>query len=112
MSDSERKEIIKFAVKTVNKKAKIIAGTDITPFPPNDNIGIIWSSFPEYMSKFSLQSSAIFATCEIFPLASFIATIFFIFESFKQICGSILTPVLLGTLYIIIGIFTDLEIAL
>ena len=43
------------------------------------------------------------AICDKFPLASFIATIFGIFESSKQVSGAMLTPVLLGTLYSIIG---------
>ena len=43
MSDSERKEIIKFAVKTVNKKAKIIAGTGSN----NTNSAIELSKYAE-----------------------------------------------------------------
>ena len=91
---------------------KIFDNTDITPIPPSDIIGTIWSSFPEYICKLFLQSDAISATCEIFPLASLIATIFSIFESSKHVLGSIFTPVLLGTLYKIIGIFTEDAIAL
>ena len=53
-----------------------------------------------------MQRLAIFVICEIFPLASFIATILLILESSKQVWGSIFTPVLLGTLYSIIGILT------
>ena len=63
------------------------------------------------MYKLSLQRFAIFAICERSPLASFIATIFGIFESSKQVLGSILTPVLDFTLYTIIGIDTEFAIA-
>jgi len=77
--------------------------TDITPIPPNDSIGIIWSSLPEYICKLSPHNDAIFATCDILPLASFIATMLSIFDSSKHVSGFILTPVLLGTLYSIIG---------
>ena len=41
-----------------------------------------------------------------YRLASFIATILGILESSKHVLGSIFTPVLLGTLYNIIGMFT------
>ena len=68
--------------------------TEITPRPPKDKIGIIWSSFPEYIFKLSLQSDAILATCDILPDASFIATIFSILDNSKQVSGFILTPLL------------------
>ena len=77
--------------------------TDITPIPPIDKTGRIWSSFPEYIFKLSPHKWAILATWDISPLASFIATIFEILESSKQVSGEIFTPVLLGTLYKIIG---------
>ena len=48
----------------------------------------------------------------MFPLASFIATILFILESSKQVAGLMFNPVLLGTLYKIIGILIDSAIAL
>ena len=77
--------------------------TEITPKPPNDNIGNIWSSLPEYIFKLSPHRCAISATCDKFPLASFIATILSIFDNSKQVSGKIFTPVLLGTLYNMIG---------
>lgn len=77
--------------------------TEITPIPPRDRIGTIWSSFPEYTCRFSRQSALISAICDKFPLASLIATMFEIFESSRHVSGVILTPVLLGTLYTIIG---------
>ena len=86
--------------------------TEITPIPPSDKIGIIWSSFPEYIFKLFPHKLAIFATWEIFPEASFIATIFGILESSKHTSGVIFTPVLDGTLYKIIGISTSFAIAL
>lgn len=86
--------------------------TEITPIPPKDKIGTIWSSFPEYIFKFSLHREAILAICEILPDASFIATIFSIFDNSKQVSGLILTPVLLGTLYKMIGRDTSFAIAL
>ena len=52
------------------------------------------------------------ATCEILPLASFTATIFGILESSKQVSGVIFTPVLLDTLYTIIGKEVEFAIAL
>lgn len=84
--------------------------TDITPKAPKESVGIIWSSFPEYIVISSLQSCAILATCEIFPLASFIATILGILERARQVSGSMLTPVRLGTLYNTIGRSTLLAI--
>ncbi len=89
----------------------IFDNTDITPRPPRDKIGTIWSSFPEYMCKFSRQSALISAICERFPLASFIATIFDIFDNSKHVCGKIFTPVLLGTLYKIIGSVVEFAMA-
>jgi hypothetical protein len=85
--------------------------TDITPIPPNESIGTIWSSFPEYIFKSSLQRFAISAICEMFPLASFIATMFSIFDNSLQVSGKIFTPVLLATLYNIIGSFVLFAIA-
>ena len=85
--------------------------TEITPSPPRESIGSTWSSFPLYMYKLSLQRFAIFAICERSPLASFIATIFGIFESSKQVLGSMFTPVLDFTLYTIIGIDTEFATA-
>ena len=52
-----------------------------------------------------MQRCAISAIWERLPLASFIATIFFISDNFWQVWGKIFTPVLLGTLYKIIGSF-------
>ena len=46
-----------------------------------------------------------------YRLASFIATIFGIFESSKQVLGSMFTPVLDFTLYTIIGIDTEFATA-
>ena len=55
----------------------------------------------------------IFATCEIFPDASFIPTILSTsFTSFAAVAGSILHPVLLATLYIMIGAVTSFATAL
>ena len=76
----------------------ILDSTEITPSPPKDKIGTIWSSFPEYMCKFSRHSALISAIWDKLPLASLMATIFEIFESSKHVWGVILTPVLLGTL--------------
>ena len=85
--------------------------TEITPKPPSDRIGTIWSSFPEYTCRFSLHSAFISAICDRFPLASLIATMFDIFESSKHVSGVMFTPVLLGTLYSIIGSFVSFAIA-
>lgn len=85
--------------------------TEMTPKPPKDKIGIIWSSFPEYMCKLSWHKAAILAICEILPEASLIATIFSILDNSKQVSGLILTPVLLGTLYKIIGRVTSFAMA-
>lgn len=63
------------------------------------------------MFKLSLHKYAILATWEILPEASFIATIFEILDNFRHVSGVIFTPVLLGTLYKIIGIVTSFEIA-
>ena len=63
------------------------------------------------MCKFSRQSDFISAICDKFPLASLIATIFGIFESSKQVWGSMFTPVLDFTLYTIIGIDTEFATA-
>lgn len=51
------------------------------------------------------------ATWDKFPLASFIATMFGNFDNSKHISGERLTPVLLGTLYNIIGKFVLSETA-
>lgn len=90
----------------------MLESTETTPIPPTESTGNIWSSFPEYIAKLSLHKFAISATCDIFPLASFIATILSNFESSKHVLGNMLTPVLEGTLYNIIGIFISLDIAL
>ena len=63
------------------------------------------------MGKSSPHKEAILATCDKFPLASFIPTIFEILESSRHVVGSMLRPVLLGTLYKMIGKFTWLAIA-
>ena len=89
----------------------IFERTEITPNPPNERIGKIWSSFPEYICKLSLQSAAISATWDKLPLASFMATMFSILESSKQVEGNMFKPVLLGTLYIIIGKEVEFAIA-
>ena len=86
--------------------------TEITPFPPNESIGKIWSSLPEYIAKSSPQRCAILAICEILILASLIQTILSILESSKHVSGRIFIPVLLGTLYKMIGIETEVAIAL
>ena len=53
------------------------------------------------------------ATCEILPDASLIATTFLTsFAILTAVSGRMFVPVLEGTLYIIIGIFTASEIAL
>ena len=56
--------------------------------------------------------SRLTAICEKFPLASFMAAILSIFDSSKQVSGFIFTPVLDGTLYIIIGVLIEFAIAL
>ena len=68
----------------------------MTPFPPIAHTATTWSSFPEYISKSSLAvRAAIFAIWEIFPEASFTATIFFTsFASLYIVSGSIFIPVL------------------
>ena len=90
----------------------IFERTDITPWPPNDKIGKIWSSFPEYISRLSPHKLAILVIWLILPLASLIPTIFSIFDYSKQVSGEIFIPVRLGTLYKIIGIETELLIDL
>ena len=75
-----------------------LAKTDITPLPPRDSIGTIWSSFPLYIAKSSPHNLDISATWLISPLASFIATIFLTLDNFSTVVGFILTPVLPGTL--------------
>ena len=89
-----------------------LESTDITPFPPKDKIGTIWSSFPEYIVRLSPHKLAIFATCDMLPLASFMATMFSILDSSRHVSGVMLTPVLEATLYTIIGLFTSFAIAL
>ena len=86
--------------------------TEITPLPLTDKMGTIWSSFPEYIEKSSPHKLEILETWEIFPLASLIPIILSILESSKQVSGNIFMPVLLGTLYKIIGKEVDSEIAL
>lgn len=85
--------------------------TDITPMPPRERIGTIWSSLPEYTCKFSRQSALISAIWDRFPLASFIATMLGIFDNSRQVSGNIFTPVRLGTLYKIIGSVVFLAIS-
>ena len=83
--------------------------TEITPKPPKERIGKIWSSLPEYTSN-ALDSVIVF-TWSILPDASFIATTFLFFLAISiAVSGYMFTPVLDGTLYIIIGIFTLLAI--
>ena len=53
----------------------------------------------------------VLAICDKSPLASFIATIFSIFDNSKAVSGLIFTPVLPGTLYKIIGNFVFLAIS-
>lgn len=86
--------------------------TEITPKPPRERIGKTWSSLPEYIARLLPHKLAISATCEMFPLASFTATIFSILESSKQVAGVMFRPVLLGTLYRITGMVIALAIAL
>ena len=93
------------------KFGTIFESTEITPIPPIDKIGIIWSSFPEYICRLSWHKNLVFEICEIFPQASLIATMFFTFESSKHVSGSIFTPVRDGTLYKIIGRFVHEAIA-
>ena len=50
-----------------------------------------------------MHKLAISATWEILPLASFIATILSILDKARHVSGNIFNPVLLGTLYKIIG---------
>ena len=73
---------------------------------------MFWSSFPEYIDKLFPHNAAILAIWDIFPLASFIATIFSVLDNSKQVSGNIFNPVLLGTLYKIIGYVVLLAILL
>ena len=59
----------------------------------------------------SLHKFAISATWDILPLASFMATILFILDKARQVFGDMFRPVLLGTLYKIIGKVVDDAIA-
>ena len=58
-----------------------------------------------------MHIAAILATWLMFPLASFIATILERVDNLIKFSGVILRPVLPGTLYTIIGVFTELLIA-
>ena len=40
----------------------MLDNTDITPNPPKERIGKIWSSLPEYIARLSLHKFAILAT--------------------------------------------------
>ena len=40
----------------------ILDNTEITPSPPKERVGTIWSSQPEYIASSSLQRLAICAT--------------------------------------------------
>ena len=59
----------------------MLASTEITPLPPNDNSGSIVSSLPEYIAKSLGTNLAISATWAKSPLASFTATILSILAS-------------------------------
>lgn len=50
-----------------------------------------------------MHKLAISATCDILPLASFMATMLLILDKATHVSGNIFRPVLLGTLYRIIG---------
>ena len=85
--------------------------TDITPLAPIDISGTIRPSSPEYISRHPSASIIVFDSCERLPVAAFIATILSTsFASLTAVSGSILHPVLLGTLYMIIGRSIDLAI--
>ena len=88
-----------------------MANTDITPIPPQAIVGTISPSLPEYICKFSSHILEISLICEIFPLASFMEFMLSIFESSRQVLGSMFTEVLEGTLYKIIGSDVADEIA-
>lgn len=49
----------------------ILDRTEITPAPPRESTGSIWSSFPEYIAISSPHKLEICATCEIFPRSFF-----------------------------------------
>ena len=73
--------------------------TEITPIPPSDMIGTIWSSLPEYRSTLSPARDISLAICPILPLASLMPTIFSTsVHSLAAVCGWMLHPVRLGTL--------------
>ena len=57
-----------------------------------------------------MHKLAISATWDILPLASFIATILSILDKARHVSGNMFKPVLLGTLYKIIGNLVELAI--
>ena len=62
------------------------------------------------MFKLSLHKLAISATWDILPLASFMYTMLLILDKARHVSGNIFKPVLLGTLYKIIGRVVSLAI--
>ena len=55
---------------------KILDKTEITPLPPIDINGTIWSSFPQYKSSLPFTRLIVSTALEISPFASFIAQTF------------------------------------
>ena len=83
-----------------------------TPIAPIDINGTTIPSSPEYRSSFPSVKYMVFAACATFPVASLIATMFSTsWYSFAAVSGRILHPVRLGTLYMIIGSFTEFAIS-
>ena len=79
--------------------------TEITPFAPIDINGTISPSSPEYISRQPSASCIVFDSSERFPVAALIATMLSTsLASATAVSGAIAQPVLLGTLYMMIGV--------